>query len=229
MPKNPSKGGRDNFPTPQIYADEAVRHALTYLPTAPPAAPGVKGLHALEPGCGANAPFIRAFKDQVPNGTGVCIEKEWWKAPTIQGITPCTGLDFLDDTQDHVWNPKRGQYDLICTNPPFSVCEKFLEKCFKLLKPEGVMVYLLRLPVLGGFKRMHIWENRPAIEVTTFVRRISFDGEGTDYSEYGLFYWLGTDLDERYRKSTGQNHMKFSWIDNTSKQLKDGGLRPFGM
>ena len=222
MPKNPAKGGRDNFPTPQIYADHAIEHALTYLPPR-------ESVHAIEPGCGANAPFINAFINQVPTGTGVCVEKENWNVATPKNTQSFNGTDFLDDAQDHLWNPKRGQFDLICTNPPFSVCEKFLEKCFKLLKPDGVMVYLLRLPVLGGYKRMHIWENRPSIEVTTFVRRISFDGEGTDYSEYGLFYWLGSDLDESFRKANGQNHMKFSWIDNTSKQLKNGGLRPFGM
>jgi hypothetical protein len=247
MAKNPSKGGRDNFPTPQIYADYAIRSAIDLkcsLLEREPLQPGY--IKVLEPGCGAHMPFLVAAENQLSKGLRCMddkcflqlngVEKENWKSAVdmqsvaLHGgaINVAYGADFLDVTKNFA---ELGLlYDFIVTNPPFSICEKFIERCFDLLAPEGVMVFLLRLPVLGGEKRMHLWETRPPVEVATFIRRISFDGEGTDYSEYGLFFWLGTEIEKRYRSKHKQNGLKFYWIDNTSKTLKKtGGLRVFGL
>ena len=46
------------------------------------------------------------------------------------------------------------QFDVIITNPPFSLTEAFLEKSLAELKPDGTLIYLQRVNFLGSIKRV---------------------------------------------------------------------------
>lgn len=63
------------------------------------------------------------------------------------------GIDYLTHTPPH-------QYDLIITNPPFSLALEFLQKS---LQEADTVCYLLRLNFLGSQKRRVFWQaNRPS-------------------------------------------------------------------
>lgn len=213
MPQNPAQGGRDHYPTPLLYAEWAAQRALKLINHRQQ-----DDFCVFEPGSGANAPFINSVMDlhSCKSGLGVEIAGEGTvgKSPVIQH-----GVDFLKMTDEDLkpYVNLRGKFDVIATNPPFSHAEQFLRRSFELLDPHGVMVYLLRLAIVGSEKRMWIWKEHPPVEIATFIRRISFDGVSTDYSEYACFFWLGEELLEVNQ----HDHTKFYWVDNTSVKKKD--------
>lgn len=90
------------------------------------------------------------------------------------------GIDYLTHTPTL-------SYDLIITNPPFSLALEFLQKS---LQEATTVVYLLRLNFLGSQKRRPFWQaNRPS-HVLVLSSRPCFTGDGkTDSIEYSWFCW----------------------------------------
>jgi hypothetical protein len=223
MAKNIAKGGRDNYPTPQIYADWAIERALGLMPGTPDI------LLGLEPGCGATAPFLSALVDQAPVvGLGVGVEMEAWvpklSAVTGENLKIRMGTDFLDPKQDRLWMPEPDtKFFLIATNPPFSVCEEFMDKSLRLLHPMGVMVFLLRMAIMGSKKRLDFWKKHMPLEIAHFVRRISFDGTSTDYAEYACFFWAGEDLEDMWHRHRGSCSTAFYLVNNVMESVNEKG------
>src|SRR5579864_5598197 len=56
-------------------------------------------------------------------------------------------------TDDYLSAQLQGGYDLIIGTPPYSQAEKFVRRSIKLLKPEGQLLFLLRLSFLEGRTR----------------------------------------------------------------------------
>lgn len=83
------------------------------------------------------------------------------------------------------------KYDTIITNPPYSIAEEIITKCFKHLKPGGKIIMLLRLNFLGAKKRFQFWQEHPVDSVYVLSNRPSFTGNGTDATEYAWFVWGG--------------------------------------
>jgi len=81
-----------------------------------------------------------------------------------------------------------GSFDVIITNPPFSSALDFVRTA---LDRAPIVVMLLRLNWLGGGTRAR----RPAFlrehmpDVYVLPNRPSFDGEGTDATEYAWMVW----------------------------------------
>jgi len=215
MAKNPAQGGRDFYPTPKPLAEWAIKRLLKLIPN--------KTIYsAVEPGCGEEAPFMMALIDciqcyavGVDHGKSSVLKEKAFFPVYID-------VDFLADAYDVCWKKHDQKYDIIATNPPFSVCEKFIEKSFRILHPRGVMVYLLRLSTVGAKKRKPFWKSHPPAEIATFVLRPSFDGKGTDYTEYACFFWYGEEL-EQIREKRGITGTSFYWVDNTKEGIKENG------
>ncbi len=74
-----------------------------------------------------------------------------------------TGENFLGI------EPKR-QYDIIVTNPPFSLKQKFLERAYDLGKP---FAFLLPLTTLETEKRQNLFQ-KYGLEIILFNHRINF-------------------------------------------------------
>lgn len=74
-----------------------------------------------------------------------------------------TGQDF------RMWTPD--SFDLIVTNPPFSLKGEFLERAYLLGKP---FAFLLPLTTFEGLKRQALFR-RYGLEVVLFDRRINFE------------------------------------------------------
>ncbi|AGN30186.1 putative DNA methyltransferase [Vibrio phage nt-1] len=79
-------------------------------------------------------------------------------------------------------------YDMIMTNPPFSLSVDFAEKALAEVKYGGYVVMLQRLNWLGSIKRKPFWDKMPLKAVLVHHRRPSFHGtKGTDSIEYAHF------------------------------------------
>jgi len=73
--------------------------------------------------------------------------------------------DFLREDSDKIAN-----FDIIITNPPYSLKDKFLKRAFEIGKP---FAYLLPLTALEGIKRGELY-NKYGIQLIIPNRRINF-------------------------------------------------------
>lgn len=88
--------------------------------------------------------------------------------------------DFLSTS------PPTKHYDVIFTNPPFSLAMKFIEKC---LVTADHVVMLLRLGFLGSARRAAFFRQHPP-DIYLLPERPSFTENGkTDNSYYAWFIW----------------------------------------
>jgi len=93
------------------------------------------------------------------------------------------GLDYLKTNAPHA-----GEYDLIITNPPFSLSVEITKKALLDVRHGGFVVMLQRLNWFGAQSRLPFW--RKNLPVATYVhnRRIAFHGtKSTDSIEYAHF------------------------------------------
>jgi len=74
-----------------------------------------------------------------------------------------TGYDFL--------NCQPREYDCIITNPPFSLKQKFLERCYTLSKPFAL---LLPLTTFETPKRQNLFK-KYGVQIIFFDKRINFE------------------------------------------------------
>jgi len=129
----------------------------------------------MEPACGAGA---------------ICkAAKKWSPSIDIEAI----------DIRDHGWHdtfiadfldlPPTPEYDLIITNPPYSLALDFIQHAMKFRKDEtSVVAMLLRLNFLGSQKRAGwLRDNTPSIFVSP--RRPCFKNGRSDATEYAWFVW----------------------------------------
>lgn len=89
------------------------------------------------------------------------------------------GRDYLD------YDPKT-EFDLIITNPPFSLAMDFLERS---LGQARTVAYLLRVNWLGSIDRRDFWNLNPPDHMLVLTPRPSFTGGSTDATEYAWFIW----------------------------------------
>lgn len=115
------------------------------------------------------------------------------------------GADYLDRMSknptcpidiDSVWHGDyltwdcrpAGKYDVVISNPPFSIAMEIIQKSFQLTN--GHVVMLQRLNFLGSKKRAPFWWKYPPDIYVLGMNRPSFKADGsTDSIEYGWFVW----------------------------------------
>lgn len=107
---------------------------------------------------------------------------------------PSISSVFIGDYLTAAWpKTKEDRFDLIITNPPFSLAEKFIEKAITEAK---VVVMLLRVNFLGSKKRVEFFKKyKPDIYISP--KRPSFEKGGTDATEYAWFVWNSDNLDNK--------------------------------
>lgn len=82
------------------------------------------------------------------------------------------------------------KYDLVVGNPPYRHAEEFIQRSWQLLKPGGIILFLLRLSFQSGVRRCEeFWPAYPLSDVGIVVRRPSFYGNSTNATDYGIFMW----------------------------------------
>jgi ubiquinone/menaquinone biosynthesis C-methylase UbiE len=81
----------------------------------------------------------------------------------------------------------KGQPDLIVTNPPFSLAQEFLVKCFEVIAPHGQVIFLLRLAFLESGKRKALINSLPLKQLLVLEHRPRFVNNRTDATAYAWF------------------------------------------
>ncbi|KKK81344.1 hypothetical protein LCGC14_2814410 [marine sediment metagenome] len=106
------------------------------------------------------------------------LKKEWtiWECADGEGNLrdefkrlgfACIGTDIeLDFLKNNLIN-----YDCIITNPPFSLKQQFLQRCYELGKPFAL---LLPLTTFETAKRQHLFK-KYGLQVIFFDKRINFE------------------------------------------------------
>lgn len=108
------------------------------------------------------------------------LNKDWviWECAAgtgnlVKGLTDlgykAIGTDIIGGYDFLSYEPKK--YDCIITNPPFSIKQKFLERCYNLKKPFAL---LLPLTTLETKKRQTLFKKH-GVEIIFFDQRINFE------------------------------------------------------
>lgn len=164
--------------------------------------PEYYGIH--DPACGENDILIALDDTGIKN--------------KLSGKDISTGDDFLVDN---------GIYDVIFTNPPFSIANIFLEKCFRATK--RAIILLLPLDYLHGKDRYDSFYKEQKDfylqDIYCFVRRPMFadsvreDGRyNTGSVTFAWFVWVKAGkMGGRYPDP------RFKWIDNNQYVIGSKG------
>ena len=133
----------------------------------------------LEP-CAGSGKMVKVLRDRFPLA--------WIEANDIRDGPPIPyankryTLDFLKMLKSDA------DYDLIFTNPPYSLAEEIITHALETWS-KATVVMLLRLNFLGSQKRKPFWDKHPVSEIYVLSKRPSFTGKGTDATEYAWFVW----------------------------------------
>lgn len=105
-----------------------------------------------------------------------------------------TTVDIRQDSRadikaDYLLTDCKGKYDLIITNPPFSLSIEIIKKALDDVKPGGMVVMLEKLNFFGSKERKAFWDEHLPEYCFVHHKRMSFTGKGTDSIEYCHMVW----------------------------------------
>lgn len=89
-----------------------------------------------------------------------------------------TGFDFLEDKPDF-------SFDAIITNPPYSLKDEFLERCYAYGKPFAL---LLPITSLEGIRRSRLFRTH-GVSVIVLDKRMDFTGKKSNWFNVSWFCW----------------------------------------
>jgi hypothetical protein len=212
----------DNYSTDPGLARWAVKHAMNMavLPDGP-----LEG-KIVEPCCGDAAPFAAAGKEfgLVPYGFDIRdVRPLIWNEGGV-GMGQFKVHD-ANVTRVHPFVADQdfdgGGFDIVATNPPFSIGEDVVRKSLAMLKPQGCAVFLVKMAFLSTQERSKLFVSRPPAEVWILRARPSFTGDGnTDVAqEYAFVFWQGAGTDS-LMKAIGQRVTRLFWLDNSTMMGK---------
>jgi hypothetical protein len=100
---------------------------------------------------------------------------------------------YIDDFLN--WTPDR-DYRYIIGNPPYSIAQEFIERCFEISNEYTEIIMLLRLGFLESKKRYSFWQQHPVNSLMVLSDRPKFINNKSDFSAYAFFIWNKTRLQE---------------------------------
>jgi hypothetical protein len=187
-----------------VTPEPVIRQALALLPELAEQHERVSRI--LDAGCGDDARWGRLARELVLphsvldtiekrvivlNGHMVerCVRVDTERYPHLQHVN---GLWYTDDFLVRAFPQK---YDLIVTNPPFSISLPWVLKCLKLLRKRGWLVALLPAQFANGNRRweqLHsrytIWKRGCLVDRPGFTND-QLDGSGSDIRDCDIFIW----------------------------------------
>lgn len=173
----------DFYPTPYALCLAALRLVEGKLPYFVPYC----GYSFFDPGAG-NGPWGKAAR-------------QLWLDAFITGCDtrdiPCPeNYDAWASQTDYRYMELPDIHDIVGGNPPYKHAEAFVRKSLGILKPGGLIVFLLRLAFLEGKGRGRgLWKDYKPKWIYVCSERPSFFPEGhpqhgaTDATAYGVFIW----------------------------------------
>ena len=209
----------DNYTTDPGLAKWAVKHAMNMavIPDEPFRAA------IIEPCCGDVAPFAGAGKEfgLVPYGFDVRdVKPAVWELGG-QDMGEFRRADFEVQMHGPFAAHFKDGFDVVATNPPFSLGEFVVRRSLEMLKPQGCAVFLVKMAFLSTQERSKLFVSRPPAEVWILRARPSFTGDGnTDVAqEYAFAFWYGAGTDA-LMKAIGQRQTRLYWLDNSAMMGK---------
>jgi hypothetical protein len=175
--RSPVRINNDKYETPPDLCDFLVKTLVNggYIPKLE----NETGL-ILEPSAGSGN-FVEALYNNISQG---------WVVHALDIEVTQELIDKCPVTFERNFLEYKGaKYDVIVGNPPFSEAEAHIRHALTLLRPGGVLAYLLRLPTLESKQRIDLWKSFPPEKVYCLAERPSFTGKGTDATAYALFVW----------------------------------------
>lgn len=174
--ENRGRKEHDHYPTPD-WCVEALLNDWEPDPIAG---------HWFEPAVGEGN-IIHVVEKMLP-----CPERKW-SAADLRDVTlrdSVAGIQFEDGVTrecDFITQfPSYYEYDVIITNPPYSLALEFVQKSIKMA---GTVAMLLRLAFMSSLERQSFHREFPA-DIYVLPRRPSFTGDGkSDVGEYAWFVW----------------------------------------
>ena len=149
----------------------------------------LKDGNILEPTAG-NGNIVKVIKERESNKhiTSVEIREEEYNNLSKYSNEVIT-TDFLN------WQPTN-TYKTIISNPPYSIAQEIIEKCFEIANKDTEIIMLLRTAFLESKKRYSFWQKHPLNKLYVLSQRPSFTGKGTDATSYAWFIWNSSDKQE---------------------------------
>lgn len=120
------------------------------------------------------------------------LRREWEMSPTTMDLREDAPLvDIHGDYLNYKFRPPMTQWDMIISNPPFSLIYPFIKRSLDLLRPDGKLVFLLRLNYFGTQERSTWFKDLMPEYTYVHARRCSFDPvtRRTDSIEYMHCVW----------------------------------------
>lgn len=133
----------------------------------------------LEPCCGGGhiAKTLKDYDDSLEIKTIDIVDRGYKDTDIV--------ADFL------TWNPDK-KYDIIFTNPPYSLAQEFIEKSFDCLEDGGQVIMFLNISFITGEKRKNsLYANRMLKSMYVFGKRQGVWRNGEEFDENGK-RWSGT-------------------------------------
>jgi len=110
----------------------------------------------------------------------------------------------IDDGKDFLTYEPAENYDIIITNPPFSLKDMFLQRALSLKKP---FMLLLPITTLEGLKRNKIFrENRIQLLIPDKRFRFKSEGSGAWFQTSWFTHGLGLEKDLNFIALNGSEH-----------------------
>lgn len=151
---NPEHGRIDNdFYATDPKAVEMLLNTINYTP---------QGQEFLEPcvGEGHIADTVNRYYNDYFHMTGLdIVDRGWSNGRFIKE-------NFLTWKYDTL-------YDLIITNPPYSLAKEFVERGMECLKIGGIMAMFLKIQFLEGAKRKELFDKYPPKYIYVFRNRMA--------------------------------------------------------
>lgn len=148
----------------------------------------------LEP-CAGSGNILRALRQAGATGRLQAVELyERREAVTSGEFSLMDIADYIywDDfrTLYPEWNIGTS-FDLIITNPPYSIAQAIIDRAFNIAQPDTVIAMLLRINFLASQNRREWWESprRAPSRLGILTKRPSFTGGKTDATEYAWYIW----------------------------------------
>ena len=96
------------------------------------------------------------------------------------------GFEVTADHRDFITDLEVGGIDIIITNPPYSLKDKFLERAFKIGKP---FAFLLPITALGGEKRIRLFMEH-GLQMIIPTKRINYITPNSGKSSWFHTAWF---------------------------------------
>ena len=114
-------------------------------------------------------------------------------------------IDIVDrgypntEVADYLTYSSDEKFDLIMTNPPYSLGQEFVNKSMSMLNKDGYLIMFLKIQFLEGIKRKPMFDKYPPKYIYVFRKRMGTWRNGEEFDDDGK------------HRSTTMCHAWFVW------------------